>query len=169
MFWLAALAGGFVSEAAATCLVTTGSSGGVFGLLGVFVADAALSFSTVRWPVFRLLALLVFAALWLASSSDGGGGVRVSHASHLAGLSLGVATGALFLPSLPHELLEMAAPVFGAHHLPLRACVMCGTRLVCLVKSRRRMQRWRSRCACSSCRSAWACSRRTGAARAWEI
>ena len=115
VFWLAALAGGFVSEAAARCLVTTGSSGGVFGLLGVFIADAALSFSTVRWPVFRLLALATFAVIWLAADSDsGGGGVRVSHASHLAGLAIGVASGALFLPSLPHEALEMAAPVFGA-------------------------------------------------------
>jgi membrane associated rhomboid family serine protease len=112
-FWLAALIGGFTSEAASSCVITAGSSGGVFGLLGVFLADAVLNFSSVSYPVYRLFVLLVFSILWLFSAFNSDVG-ETSHSSHIAGVVVGIVMGALYLPSLPLEWMEAMAPLVGA-------------------------------------------------------
>jgi membrane associated rhomboid family serine protease len=93
--------------------VTAGSSGGVFGLLGTFIADTLLNFSTVSWPAYRVLSLLVFAVVWLISKGQNEL-VAISHTSHLAGVATGALVGMLYLPSLPHEVLETVAPLVGA-------------------------------------------------------
>ena len=110
-FWLSALAGGFWSEATSTCMVTLGSSGGVFGLLGAFIADAAFNFASISYPFYRLVVLVIFAVLWLSTSFGDG---QISHSSHLAGVVYGGALGVLCLPSLPLEWMESAAPLLGA-------------------------------------------------------
>ena len=114
MFWLAALAGGFASEAAAGCDTTLGASGGIFGLLGAFLADAIFSFASISYPAWRLLSILIFAVLWLATSLQSSGGAGVSHASHAAGCAYGFVIGPLLLPALPREWMEMAALLLGA-------------------------------------------------------
>jgi membrane associated rhomboid family serine protease len=119
-FWLAAVAGGFASEAFGSCVVTVGASGGIFGLLGVFLADCVFHFASVSYPVWRLVSLLIFGVMWLATSASGGG-AAISHWSHLAGVIYGAALGPLLLPSLPREWMESAAPLLG---VPSR-CHLC--------------------------------------------
>lgn len=89
----------------------------VFSLLGLFIADLCLNFSTISYPAYRIFSLLTYAVLWLVSSV-GGGSSSVNHVSHIVGLVVGGCWGSLYLPSLPTELMELASPLIGALCMP---------------------------------------------------
>ena len=101
-----------------------GSSGGIFGLLGAFLADAIFNFTSVSYPLYRVLTIVIFAVLWLASSLQEGT-EGISHTSHLIGVVYGFFLGALYLPSLPYEWMESLAPVAGAALLSVSGCTAC--------------------------------------------
>ena len=130
-FWLAAFLGGFISEAWSDCVITVGSSGGVFGMLGVFASDAVLNAGAVSYPLYRALTLIVFAVLWAVSTFQEEQ-QNVSHSSHVAGITIGALLGTLFLPSLPTEGLEMASPVAGAPSRQVPCRLLCLFTVFCL-------------------------------------
>eukprot|EP00892_Ulva_mutabilis_P009596 jgi/Ulvmu1/7008/UM033_0067.1 len=121
VFWTSAISGGLVSHSTSgnRCTVTVGSSGGVFGLLGMFMADLCLHFSSISYPAYRVFSLLIYAVLWMISTFRGGS-TGINHTSHIIGLMVGGCWGSLFLPSLPAEVLELASPI-----IVLAACFGC--------------------------------------------
>jgi membrane associated rhomboid family serine protease len=77
------------------CDVTTGASGIVFGLLGVWTSDAIINFHTLKKPLLRVLATAVAFALFTTSGILSG---NVSQYAHLGGLFTSVIPALLFLP-----------------------------------------------------------------------
>ena len=47
------------------CLVFVGASGGVFGIFGLYVADLVVNFDTIKQPVLRTAAVLLFLGLFI--------------------------------------------------------------------------------------------------------
>lgn len=99
VLWVAAvLAGNFWSAALESpCTQVVGASGGVFGLIGLCVADMVLNLETIRRPVLQTVALgmtFVFFVVNLATQTD------VSHMSHVGGLVGGFFLSFLVLPNL---------------------------------------------------------------------
>ena len=90
----------------APCTAVVGTSGVVFGMAGLTLADMALNFETLARPVLRaavLLALLVFFAVAVGTTPAG-----TSHMSHVGGLLCGLLPGLVLLPN-PHRSAAEAA------------------------------------------------------------
>ncbi|EFJ44262.1 hypothetical protein VOLCADRAFT_95503 [Volvox carteri f. nagariensis] len=86
------------------CTLVVGSSGAVFGLLGAFVADAAINFESIPLLWLRLAGMAAVAALLVAlqiTGHTGGSNTRgssTSHASHAGGFLSGGMLAWLLLP-----------------------------------------------------------------------
>jgi membrane associated rhomboid family serine protease len=77
------------------CDVTTGASGVVFGMLGVWTSDAIINFKTLKYPLLRVLATAVAFALFTTSGLLAG---NISQYAHLGGLFSSIIPALLFLP-----------------------------------------------------------------------
>jgi len=86
-----------------SCLVVVGSSGAIYGLIGLYTASLVVNFEKIRWPFMKLLALMATLAavtgLQVASGAESAG-AAVSHVSHVGGVLAGACVAALFLPDI---------------------------------------------------------------------
>jgi membrane associated rhomboid family serine protease len=99
-----------VSEAFCTAVV--GTSGVVFGMAGLTLADLILNFETLSRPLLRatvLLSLLVFFAVTVGSTPTG-----TSHMSHVGGFLCGVLPALVLLPNVHRTRGEAVATALGA-------------------------------------------------------
>ncbi|CAL8468309.1 g7849 [Coccomyxa elongata] len=114
LLWLfSALGGNFFSAAFEdTCLALVGASGGVFGMVGLFIADMIVNFSTIKRPIIRsvmMFAFLIYFIVTVVTSPVG-----TSHLSHVGGFLSGLFPALLFLPHLKSERWEAWTPIVGA-------------------------------------------------------
>ncbi|GMH43202.1 hypothetical protein BSKO_11124 [Bryopsis sp. KO-2023] len=93
------------------CTAVVGASGGVFGLMGLFIADMVLNFRTIKRPIFRGLVITTFLLYFVITGATIKHGT--SHLSHLGGLVCGLFPSFLFLPKLKGERLEAWFPLLG--------------------------------------------------------
>lgn len=93
------------------CVVVVGSSGAVFGFVGLFAGDAVLNFDSMRRPLLRIGILLIFVAFFIVTTINGRAGINVSHFSHLGGLLCGLFPPFLFLPNLKRQQSERTKKV----------------------------------------------------------
>lgn len=93
------------------CVVVVGSSGAVFGFVGLFAGDAVLNFDSMRRPLLRIGILLIFVAFFIVTTINGRAGLNVSHFSHLGGLLCGLFPPFLFLPNLKRQQSERTKKV----------------------------------------------------------
>ncbi|GIL77061.1 hypothetical protein Vretimale_3226 [Volvox reticuliferus] len=110
-----------------TCMLVVGSSGAIFGLLGTYVADAALNFESIPLLWLRLLGMAAVAALLVALQASGhsGGTTRgssTSHASHVGGFLAGGFLSVLLVPDFKakrsRKVKELLKALGLASHLP---------------------------------------------------
>lgn len=82
------------------CLVVVGASGACYGIMGLFVADMAINYESIRRPIIRSSIVITFVIfnLVMVHSEDG-----VSHTSHLGGFLCGLFPSFLFLPNFHSE------------------------------------------------------------------
>ncbi|KXZ56948.1 hypothetical protein GPECTOR_1g855 [Gonium pectorale] len=111
--WLLAAVGGELLSVAAEdpCRQVVGLSGGDFGLLGLFCADALLNFKTVRRPILRCTAIAILLGFLIYTLAVHQG--SVSAMTHLGGLLCGLLPSLLVLPRLASERAEAAWPALG--------------------------------------------------------
>lgn len=108
---LAGLGGNFLSAAFEDpCLIVVGASGCCFGLMGLFIADMALNFETVSFPILRgfFILLMVILNIWTILTSE-----DTSNISHLGGFLAGLFPSFIFLPNLKWEKYEASFPFLG--------------------------------------------------------
>lgn len=115
--WALSSAGGALLSALVEngCVVVTGLSASVFGLLGLFVVDLAKHWNTVGFPLLKLGALsclLVLLAATVATQSQ-----PVSHASHAGGLVTGLLPALLFQRTLFSAEHPVVPVWLRAHHV----------------------------------------------------
>lgn len=101
--WLVAgVAGNMISAFFdAPCTIVVGASGTVFGLLGMFLADAALNFESIRLLWLRMLGMAACVALMVTLQLTDKKLAQVgsvSQASHIGGFLAGLAASLLLLP-----------------------------------------------------------------------
>lgn len=67
VLWAAACLGGQLISAVweDPCRVIVGASGGVFGIMGLFVADMIVNFRTIKRPILRIIMALCMLVLCL--------------------------------------------------------------------------------------------------------
>jgi membrane associated rhomboid family serine protease len=67
LVWVISCGGGQLVSAAAEdpCGQFVGSSGGVFGMMGLFIADMIVNFHTISRPILRCLLILLFIAFFV--------------------------------------------------------------------------------------------------------
>lgn len=87
-----------------------GASGGVSGLVGLFLADMLLNFETIPRPILRSLAALCLLAYFAYASLSS---PSTSHISHAGGLICGLLPSFLILPNLKSERWEAVLPLLG--------------------------------------------------------
>ncbi|GIL58686.1 hypothetical protein Vafri_13680 [Volvox africanus] len=110
-----------------TCMLVVGSSGAIFGLLGTYVADAALNFESIPLLWLRLVGMAAVAALLVALQATGhsGGTTRgssTSHASHVGGFLAGGFLSVLMVPDFKakrsRKVKELLKGLGLTSHLP---------------------------------------------------
>eukprot|EP01023_Acetabularia_acetabulum_P006713 TRINITY_DN12822_c0_g1_i1.p2 TRINITY_DN12822_c0_g1~~TRINITY_DN12822_c0_g1_i1.p2 ORF type:complete len:209 (-),score=9.52 TRINITY_DN12822_c0_g1_i1:239-826(-) len=113
VLWLVSILGSnFLSAALEDrCTQVVGASGGVFGFVGLFIADMIINFETITRPILRSFCILVFLVFFVITIMVEEG---TSHVSHLGGLLCGLFPAGLFLPNLRSERWEAILPVLGA-------------------------------------------------------
>ncbi|DBB06814.1 hypothetical protein WJX82_002835 [Trebouxia sp. C0006] len=112
IFFWSAIGGNFFSAAFEDrCAAVAGASGGIFGLLGLFIADMVLNFETLTRPIMRGLLMVAFMVYFIVTVSTAN--VGVSNLSHVGGFICGLFPGFLFLPNLRSEKWEAALPHIG--------------------------------------------------------
>jgi len=113
LLWSLSCAGGQILSASLEdlCKVVVGGSGGVFGLVGLFVADMVVNFQTIKRPLLRCMLILLFMIYFVTTIAEG---IKASHCSHIGGLMCGLFASFLFLPKLRKgRLREMVLPGLG--------------------------------------------------------
>ncbi|CAD7700977.1 unnamed protein product [Ostreobium quekettii] len=112
LWWISHVGGAFFSAAFEDpCVAVVGASGGVFGFIGLFVADMVLNFSTIRRPILRSFMIVMFLMYFVVAVATSE--VGVSHLSHVGGLVCGLFPAFLFLPKLNDERVEAWFPIVG--------------------------------------------------------
>ena len=126
--WLIALLGaGFFSAAFEDpCEAVVGSSGGIFGLLGLYIADLVVNFERIKRPLLRGSLMIIFMVFFIVNVAMVPTGT--SHLSHLGGFLSGLFPAFLFLPSLRSERWESYLPIAGG-----AACCITSVALPCYV------------------------------------
>lgn len=111
--WLLALLGaGFFAAALENgCEAVVGSSGGIFGLVGLYIADLVINFERIKRPILRGVLMVVFMLFFIVNVAMVPTGT--SHLSHLGGFLSGLFPAFLFLPSLRSERWESYLPIGG--------------------------------------------------------
>lgn len=68
ILWFISCLGGQLTSAIGEdkCKMVVGASGGVFGLVGLFVADMAINFRTIKRPILRCILILVVMSFCMA-------------------------------------------------------------------------------------------------------
>uniref|UniRef100_A0A061RCH9 RHOMBOID-like protein n=1 Tax=Tetraselmis sp. GSL018 TaxID=582737 RepID=A0A061RCH9_9CHLO len=114
LLWVLSSSGGQLMSALFEdpCHLVVGASGGVFGMMGLFVADMVVNFQTIKRPILRCLLIIIFGIFFTVTlvNTD-----NVSHASHAGGLVCGLFLSFLFLPRLRVGYRwELILPALGA-------------------------------------------------------
>eukprot|EP00873_Tetraselmis_striata_P002547 jgi/Tetstr1/422811/TSEL_013602.t1 len=99
LLWVISCGGGQLISAAGedVCGQFVGSSGGVFGMMGLFIADMIFNFETISRPLLRCLLILLFIVFFVITIVQD---INASHLSHIGGLICGLFPAFLFLPKL---------------------------------------------------------------------
>lgn len=112
LYFMSAVGGNFFSAAFESgCNTVQGASGGVFGMIGLFIADLVLNFETVKRPLLRGLLMLAFLVYFFVSAATSSGSSSVW--SHVGGFLCGLFPSFLFLPNLKSEKWEQILPISG--------------------------------------------------------
>ncbi|KAK9845911.1 hypothetical protein WJX81_005785 [Elliptochloris bilobata] len=113
LLWVvSALGGNFFSAAFENnCLAVAGASGGIFGMIGLYVADMILNFESIKRPFMRGLMMLAFLCFFIVTVATTPAGT--SHVSHAGGFLCGLFPSFLFLPNLRSERWEAWLPFTG--------------------------------------------------------
>lgn len=96
----------------APCTAVVGTSGVVFGMAGLTLADMVHNFETLSRPLLRatvLLAFLIFFAVTVGTTPTG-----TSHMSHVGGFLCGLLSALVLLPNVHSGRGEAAATAAGA-------------------------------------------------------
>lgn len=95
-----------------SCTAVAGASGGIFGLVGMFLAETVLDWKAIRRKLFRLSMILCFSILFSVSSVLESKGT--SQFSHLGGAIFGIILAIVLLPKsqLP-MFLRMPSIIIG--------------------------------------------------------
>lgn len=106
--WLISTIGaGLCVSLARPCATVVGLSGGIFGLLGLFLADCIEHFRLVR--ALALLALVAFEIGGTLTAPN-----ATSFLAHATGFALGLAPSLLILPHSGNEYLNAIIPILAA-------------------------------------------------------
>ncbi|GMH36613.1 hypothetical protein BSKO_04486 [Bryopsis sp. KO-2023] len=87
------------------CLVVVGASGMVFGLSAMYLLHVCTEFVRIRYPLFRIVGLVLFWVTVLSSVSP----ERTSGMSHIGGFLAGLTMGIIMMPSVVTETIESLA------------------------------------------------------------
>lgn len=103
-----ALASAMLEDASA---IVFGASGGIFGLMGFYVADWVVNFSDMRRPMLHLIVTTLSAIYFCGAlvTTDNG----TSHMSHIGGLFFGFYSSLIFLPRRKSERLNVLLTLVG--------------------------------------------------------
>jgi len=106
--WLISTVGsGLCVSLGRPCATVVGLSGGIFGLLGLFIADLVEHFRIVRAVAFVALVAFEIAGSLTAPNAT-------SFLAHATGFALGLAPSFLVLPHSGNEYLNAVIPVLAA-------------------------------------------------------
>lgn len=78
------------------CTVVAGASGGIYGLVGAFIAETMLNWKLIRRKLLRVMMIIAFIVLFIVSTALEGRGTSVM--SHIGGLLYGVLLAQVLLP-----------------------------------------------------------------------
>ena len=116
--WLISTVGaGLCVSLGRPCATVVGLSGGIFGLLGLFIADLVAHFRIVR--AVALVALVAFEIAGSLTAPN-----ATSFLAHATGFALGLAPSFLMLPHTGHEYLNAVVPILAALDLLVVAVVL---------------------------------------------
>ena len=111
VWFVSILGAGFLSAAIESpCVQVVGASGGVSGLVGLFIADMVLNFETVTRPIMRCVSAAILLGYFGYSAITN---KQSSNISHAGGLLCGLLPSFLILPNLKSERWEAALPLVG--------------------------------------------------------
>ncbi|KAK9803187.1 hypothetical protein WJX72_011823 [[Myrmecia] bisecta] len=112
LFFLSALGGNLFSAVFENnCVAVAGASGGVFGMLGLFIGDMILNFESLKRPILRSILMTCFLVYFIITVATSPAGT--SHLSHVGGFICGLFPAFLFLPNLRSEKWEAGLPIAG--------------------------------------------------------
>lgn len=83
-----------------------GSSGGVYTLLGVHIADLLMNFDSTQFRITKVVMLLILIVVDIISRFVSAGEGRVSHAAHVGGALVGCLLGTVMVKNLSKKCYE---------------------------------------------------------------